>query len=118
MGSNTSTRAARQLSAWLAAAAVAGCGGGGGDPGTTPPTLAERTAAASSTATGNAKCVAIQPFHWSIGDASGRLAEGSVGTGAPDAQTVMSIASASKLLYGAWVAEQRGGVLSADLKRA
>ena len=116
MDSNPKTRAARQLAAWLAAAAVAGCGGGGGgsDPGTTPPTLAERTAAASSTATGNAKCVAIQPFHWSIGDASGRLAEGSVGTGAPDAQTVMSIASASKLLYGAWVAEQRAGVLTAE----
>ncbi|HJV95108.1 MAG TPA: hypothetical protein VJ608_03690 [Albitalea sp.] len=105
------TRAA--LGAWAAAALIAGCGGGG-DPGPTPPTLADRTAAASSTALNNAKCLAIQPFHWSIGDASGRLAEGSVGTSAPTAQAVMLIASASKLLYGAWVAEQRGGVLSAE----
>ena len=103
---------------------VAACGGGSSpspapapSPAPTPapaptPTIAQRTAAADSAAASAADCVAVQPFYWSVGDASGKQGDGSVGTSPPTAQTVMSIASASKLVYGAYVAEQRAGVLA------
>jgi hypothetical protein len=80
---------------------------------TTTPTLADRRAAAAAAAT-HADCQAAAPFHWSIGDAGGRLAEGQVGVNAPDADTLMPIASASKWLYGAYVAEVRHGELTAE----
>ena len=73
------------------------------------PTLAQRRAAAAEVATTHADCLAVQPFHWQVGDAGGRLAEGSLGSGAPAADTAMPIASASKWLYAAYVAEQRKG---------
>lgn len=94
---------------------LASCGGGS-DDGDAPgePTTAQREAAASATAANHSACAAIQPFHWSVGDATGVLAQGSIGTQAPAADTVMSIASASKWLYGAYVAEQRAGNLTAD----
>ncbi len=128
--------------ALAAAASLSGCGGGGDagatdteatssatnstsadtsspadTPTTTPtqgPTLVQRAAAARQTAETNAHCVAVQPFHWQIGDASGRLAGGGAGTNPPTALTRMSVASASKLVYGAYVAELRGGQLSAE----
>ena len=109
----------------LLALLVAACGGGGGSPSPAPaptpvpipapspaPTVAQRVAAATSAASQAADCIAVQPFYWSIGDASGKLGDGSVGTSPPTAQTIMSIASASKLVYGAYVAEQRAGVLT------
>lgn len=98
----------------LLCAVLAGCGGGGETPAPTPaPDLAQRQAAAGQVATTHADCAAIAPFHWSIGNASGALAEGRIGTNAPTAQTVMPIASASKLVYGAYVAELRAGQLTA-----
>lgn len=78
------------------------------------PGLAARRAAAAAAASTDPACVTAQPFHWSVGDAGGRLAEGSVGTGAPQADTVMAIASASKWLYAGYVAERRGGTPTAD----
>jgi hypothetical protein len=129
--------------ALAAAASLTGCGGGGGDAGsadtaaaadapanatagieslantpanlpTTGPTLAQREAAARQTAETNANCVAVQPFHWQIGDASGRLAGGGAGANPPTALTRMNVASASKLVYGAFVAELRHGQLSSE----
>ena len=107
---------------------VAACGGGSSpSPAPTPapapapaptptPTIAQRSAAAAGAAAGAADCVAVQPFYWSIGDAAGKQGDGSVGASPPTASTVMSIASASKLVYGAYVAEVRGGALTdADL---
>ena len=76
------------------------------------PTTDQRTAAARATAEGGANCKAVQPFYWSIGDARGVLADGSVGRRAPTATTAMPIASASKLVYAAFVAEQRHGRLT------
>ena len=121
----------------LLSSLVAACGGGGGSsapppvptpaptptpspaptpvpaPAPTPtPTVAQRSAAAASAASSAADCVAVQPFYWSVGDATGKLGDGSVGTAPPVASTVMAIASASKLVYGAYVAEERGGVLT------
>lgn len=54
-------------------------------------------------------CKAIQPFYWEVGDASGVKASGSEGRNAPTAQTDMPIASATKWLFGAYVAQVRNG---------
>ena len=119
-------RTTRLAAVTLLASLVAACGGGGSPapaPSPTPtpapapspaptPTIAQRAAAAASAASQAADCVAVQPFYWSIGDATGKQGDGSVGASLPTAQTIMSIASASKLVYGAYVAEQRGGVLT------
>lgn len=93
---------------------------GGGDGGTAPPgsvDLETRIAAATTTAqsTTNA-CAPIQPFYWEVGDQTGRLASGSVpfnnGNPTYTSTTLMSIASASKWLYGAYVVQLHQGQLS------
>jgi CubicO group peptidase (beta-lactamase class C family) len=56
----------------------------------------------------------VRPFYWEIGDATARLASGSVGDAAPTAFDVMAIESASTWVYGAYVAELRAGTLSAS----
>lgn len=95
--------------------ALAGCGGGGDDGGTPPPDLAQRSAAATSTAQNNAACNTIRPFYWEVGDGNAAQASGSVGGSTYTSTTPMSIASASKWLYGAYVAQARGAAgLSAD----
>jgi len=81
--------------------------------------LAQRIAAAKTTAErSTGLCADIQPFYWEIGDATARLGSGSVNkVGNPTtytAQTQMSIASASKWVYGAYVAERRNGSLTAE----
>ena len=76
--------------------------------------IAQRTAAAEQTAQSAASCKPAQPFYWEIGDAHGALAGGQVGTNAPARDTQMHIASASKLVYAAYVAEKRGGALNND----
>ena len=123
-------RATRLATLTLLTALTAACGGGGSSapppapvpapapvpspsPSPSPsPTLAQRTAAAASAAAEAPDCVAIQPFYWSVGDAGGKRGDGSVGTAPPTASTLMSIASASKLVYGAYVAEERAGALT------
>ena len=119
-------RTTRLATVSLLAALVAACGGGASpapDPAPSPaptpapgpapaPTLAQRAAAAASAASQATDCAAVQPFYWSIGDAAGKQGDGSVGSAPPTAQTIMSIASASKLVYGAYVAEQRAGALT------
>jgi hypothetical protein len=105
-------------------ACLAACGGGGGDPAPTPsgPSEAQRTMAATSTAQSTTNpCATIGPFYWEIGDRNARIASGSVavvGNATTYASnTVMSIASASKWLYGAYVAQKKNGVLSdSDIK--
>lgn len=114
---HTLATATRRMAVWAflgGTVALAGCGGGGNSGAAPAPTLPERTAAAQATANHNALCTAIAPFHWSLGDGTGRLADGITGTGGPDALTAMNIASASKLLYSAWVAEQRNGVFTTE----
>jgi hypothetical protein len=104
----------------LVGAFLSACGGGSDDAPTNPtaPNTAARSAAAASTAQNNAACVAIRPFYWEIGDRNERLASASVnqpGNGTTyNADTVMAIASASKWLYGAYVAERRSGMLTAQ----
>ncbi|MBI2732470.1 MAG: hypothetical protein HYX44_03905 [Aquabacterium sp.] len=74
--------------------------------------LAQRHMAAQRTATQAQACVAAQPFYWEIGNAERTLASGQAGEQAPSAQTMLALASASKWLYAAYVAEQRQGKLS------
>ncbi len=82
------------------------------------PDSAARLAAATTTVQSNAACTAIQPYYWEIGDQTGRLGGASVNAAGSSttvtAQTAMPIASASKWMYGAYVAERRGGVLTAE----
>jgi len=73
-----------------------------------------RTTAARQTAETSAACVAAQPFYWEVGDAKESLAGGKAGANAPNADTAMAIASASKWIYGAFVAERRQGRLTAE----
>jgi hypothetical protein len=73
---------------------------------------ADRSAAAAAVANDAPSCKAIQPFYWEIGDRNGRLAGASAGGDTPNAETVMTVASASKWFYGAYVAQLRKGKLS------
>ncbi len=80
---------------------------------------AQRIAAATATArSGSNPCQPIRPFYWEVGDQRQALAGGSVDGDAPArnpayaATTIMSIASASKWIYAAYVAQKRGGVLN------
>ncbi len=75
---------------------------------------AQRAAAAEQTARSAASCKPAQPFYWEIGDAHGPLAGGQVGANAPTRDTQMHIASASKLIYSAYVAERRGAALTSE----
>lgn len=76
--------------------------------------LSQRAKAAQETAQTAQACIAAQPFYWEIGDGERKLAAASVGKQAPNADTPMALASASKWLYGAYVAQQRDGRLSDD----
>jgi hypothetical protein len=93
---------------------VVACGGSGGSTTPNEPDTAARTLAATNTAQANAACTAVQPFYWELGDKTQRLASASVGSTSYTAATSMPIASASKWLYGAYVAERRAGVLTAE----
>lgn len=100
---------------FLAAGLAAACGGGG-DPAPSLDT-ATRVAAARQTATSNAQCQAISPFYFEIGDKTGAIASASIGASTYTASTQMNIASASKWLFGAYVAEVRAGALTtADIQ--
>lgn len=104
---------------------LAGCGGGGDSPvvgapsppPATTPTLEQRSAAAAQTAQSDGNpCAPIRPFYWEIGDRNARAASGSIAVaGNPPAYTAdstMPIASASKWIYGAYVAQRRAGSLT------
>jgi hypothetical protein len=107
----------RHLAALAAAGLLVACGGSD-DPGPAPDD-AERARAATATASSASNaCAAIRPFYWEIGDAQGTRVSGSVEpaggtTTTYEADTPMAIASATKWLYGAYVAQKRGGVLNA-----
>ncbi|HEY8027067.1 MAG TPA: hypothetical protein VIF60_21180 [Burkholderiaceae bacterium] len=73
---------------------------------------AQRAAAAQQTAQSSPACKSIQPFYWEIGDGHGALAGGAQGNNAPARDAQMHIASASKLVYAAYVAQRRDGNLT------
>jgi hypothetical protein len=84
---------------------------------TAPPwdtTLDASIAAATATANTNPNCSpsVLGPYYWEVGDKTGVKASGSVGggpNGAVTATTQLSIASASKWLYAAYVVQVAGG---------
>ncbi|GAB4564837.1 MAG: hypothetical protein IV105_12510 [Rhizobacter sp.] len=104
----------------LSALCLTACGGNSGDspPPSTGPDTATRSTAATTTAQNNAACTAIRPFYWEIGDRNQRLASASVNQAGNattyTADSLMPIASASKWLYGAYVAERRSGMLTPE----
>lgn len=75
--------------------------------------VSERMDAATQTAQNNPYCVAVRPFYWEIGDQKAALASASVGGTAYGANTTMPIASASKWVFGAYVAQLHEGHLTA-----
>ena len=78
------------------------------------PTTAQRAAAAAATAQSAANaCAQARPFSWEIGSRDGALASGAVGGGAVDPAAPIAIASASKWIYGAYVAQLRNGAPTA-----
>ncbi len=77
-------------------------------------TLAQRSTAARTTAESAASCMVTRPFYWEIGNAQSRIVSGQAGEHAPAADTVMPIASASKWIYAAYIAQRRNGVLDED----
>lgn len=100
------------IAAALAVSLLAGCGGGGSSSAASADDTA-RINAVTAVAQSAPECQEVTPFYWEIGDAQGRRGAGQVGANAPSAGTVMTIASASKWLYGAYVVERRAGTLSA-----
>ena len=118
------SRAAITLLCVVAALMLNACNSGddGNNLPTNPPggiSIATRAAAAKATAervTG--LCADIQPFYWEIGDVTALLGSGSVNKSGNattyTAQTQMVIASASKWIYGAYVAERRAGTLTPE----
>ncbi len=105
----------RLVALWMIAACGKTTGSGGVDapPGDSPrDTAASGSDAAMQTATQSAACMAIVPFYWEIGDASGAIVSGSMGTGLIKATTQLNIASASKLWWGAYVVERFASDLS------
>lgn len=106
------------IAALAAVSLLAACGGGGssGDGGTGDGgggiSTSARVAAATETANTNAMCSPdrLGEYYWEIGDSSGEMASGRVGTDAPSRDTTMLIFSASKWLYAASVVQKRGVV--------
>lgn len=64
-------------------------------------------AAAEATASGSRNCKAIGNFYWEIGDGKGAIVSGAVGD-EYSANKEISIASASKFVWGAYVLEKIG----------
>jgi hypothetical protein len=72
------------------------------------PTNPQRAAAATAVVNTAPQCKAIQPFYWEIGDSKTRIVGGTACGNAPDAATVMPIASASKWLFGVLARHELG----------
>jgi hypothetical protein len=126
-------RALPGILAAVASVLLAACGGGGGGVGETAtnapapvsppasapapaPTVQARIQAATATADSDTNdCAAIRPFYWEMGDRSVALAGGSVaypGSGRGfTADTTITLASATKWLYAAYVVQRRAGQL-------
>lgn len=74
-------------------------------------TVDARRAAVDATLNQAAACSGLGDAYWEIGDVTGRLAWGQRGQGIT-ADKPIGIASASKWMWGAYVAERQGGALS------
>lgn len=128
----------RLVSSLALCGVLAACGGGGGEeaidaaPQSVEPegrrgaqavvqavSDSQRIAAATATANSSTNaCNAVRPFYWEMGSASAKMASGSVkssnSTTTYGPNTPMAIASASKWLYAAYVAQRRSGQMTAE----
>lgn len=69
----------------------------------------QRSDAALKTVANNSACKTLTPFYWEIGDGKGALSSGTGGdnsTTAPNSATQMSVASASKFPFAAYVLQR------------
>jgi hypothetical protein len=100
----------------ILATTLSNCGGGSGSSGNPPPgpTLQQQIQAATDTANNTSDCTTIEPFYWEIGNGAGSLVTGQVGSPAVDPGTPLSIASASKWWWGAYLIEKKSGSLSSS----
>lgn len=73
--------------------------------------------AARITAASDPDCTALGDFYWEIGDADGVLGGGQIGTRYART-TSLPIASASKIVFGAYVVERMHGALTAAQRNA
>lgn len=113
-------RPLRALAFVMTCLALAACGGAG--DGTDDDTGGDTTArAAAATATAESStnaCAFIRPFYWEVGDASAPRVNGSVNAATSTvtytASSQMAVASASKWLYAAYVAERRNGTVTEE----
>jgi len=98
----------------VAAGLLTACDGGGQDARALPPPPPPPATptAAQLTAEQNSTCQSIHPFYFEIGDANRALTSASVGAAAPNATQEMYVASATKWLFGAYMAEVRQGNLT------
>ncbi|MBZ8142074.1 hypothetical protein CLD22_19475 [Rubrivivax gelatinosus] len=96
----------------LSCLTLAACGGGGGDETQDDP----KARAAIETVAQNPACAqdTLGSYYWELGDRDGRLVSGRVGSLAPNSDTSLKIASASKWIYAAYVAQKRGGTLDPE----
>lgn len=101
----------------LSASMLVSCGHSSSSTGGSTAPTPQSYAAAAATASNNTKCTTLSPFYWEIGDANGSMASGTGGTipaAAPNPNTAMLIASASKWLFSTYVVELQTGALSAN----
>ncbi len=75
-------------------------------------TIDQRKAAAEYAAGNAEECLDLSSFYWTIGDATGMLVEGAINS-TYIGSTRKNVASASKWLYSAYVAEKYAGGLTA-----
>jgi hypothetical protein len=90
-------------------------GSGPGPAAANPDEAARRAAAGATAASDRNDCFAIRPFYWELGDREAARAGGSVSRGAGTRQitadTPLALASSTKWLYAAYVAQRRAGQL-------
>lgn len=88
---------------------------GNNTPPTDPPPTQSLEDIVTAVASDDPSCTVMGDFYWSIGDANGTRMSGSEGEGSVTSDTVLKIASASKLLFGTYVAEKLGGNFTPDI---
>lgn len=74
----------------------------------------DKISAARLTAINNSFCSAIHPFYWEIGSAEGLIGSGTTGDNSITAATILSVGSASKLVFASYVLEKQNGLLTTD----
>ncbi|MES2823176.1 MAG: hypothetical protein V4732_06230 [Pseudomonadota bacterium] len=74
----------------------------------------QRVSAATDTAQNNSICIAVKPFYWEVGDKLSALGSGTTGDNTYTADSIVPIASASKWIFGAYLAQLRDGHLTSD----